>query len=78
MLMEAVFDFSGSFNTRTHNPVQTDPSMTIEGGDVLVVREDILLIGNGARTSSQGIDLILDMLKDQNNGIIAGNGCPCE
>ena len=31
----------------------------MEGGDILVVRDDILLIGNGMRTSTQGIDLLV-------------------
>ncbi len=32
--------------------------ITIEGGDVLMAREDILIIGAGARTTPQGIDFI--------------------
>ena len=30
----------------------------MEGGDILIARDDILLLGNGARTSTQGIDLL--------------------
>jgi arginine deiminase len=33
-----------------------------EGGDFLVVREDILLVGTGMRTSSQGVDFIIESL----------------
>ncbi len=68
IIMETIFDFSGLFNTRTNSAMNPDPSITIEGGDVLMLRKDILLIGNGARTSSQGIDLILEILQNQNNG----------
>jgi arginine deiminase len=32
---------------------------TIEGGDVLVARNDILIIGMGSRTTSEGIDFII-------------------
>jgi len=35
----------------------------IEGGDVIVLRKDILLIGLGQRTSSQGIDHLINKLK---------------
>ena len=36
---------------------------TIEGGDVLVARDDILIIGNGARTTTQGVDSIIEHTK---------------
>ena len=40
--------------------------VNIEGGDVLVVNKDVILIGNGSRTSSQAIDiLIANMCKNQ-------------
>ena len=40
--------------------------INIEGGDVLVVNKDVILIGNGSRTSSQAIDmLITNLCKDQ-------------
>ncbi len=68
IIMETIFDFSGIFNTKTNSAMHPDPMLAIEGGDVLVAREDILIIGNGARTSSRGIDLILEMLRGQSNG----------
>ena len=34
-----------------------------EGGDILTAREDILVIGTGVRTSSSGIDFIVESLK---------------
>ena len=49
------------------NRVRTRESLIMEaiykgsgefGGDILIAREDILLLGNGARTSTQGIDLL--------------------
>ncbi len=64
IIMEAIFNHSGVFSTSTINPLLQDPApkATIEGGDVLIAREDILLIGNGIRTSTQGIDFILNQL----------------
>jgi len=68
IIMETIFDFSGIFNTKTNSAMHPDPMLAMEGGDVLIAREDILIIGNGARTSSQGIDFILEMIRGQNNG----------
>ncbi|MFO7922494.1 MAG: arginine deiminase family protein [Bacteroidales bacterium] len=68
IIMETIFDFSGIFNTKTHNATHSDPAATIEGGDVLVVRDDILIIGNGARTSSKGIDLVLELFCNKKEG----------
>ncbi len=70
LIMQAIFNLSGTFNTHTIDPLKVEDSkpISIEGGDVLIAREDILLIGNGTRTTSQGIDFILNHLlahKDQ-------------
>ena len=67
IIMEAIFNYSGLFNTSTINPYWFNPSndLVIEGGDVLVAREDILLIGKSVRTSTQGIDFILSRLLSQ-------------
>lgn len=35
------------------------PSLTVEGGDVLVLREDLILIGQGERTSVEGVEALL-------------------
>lgn len=75
MIMQAIFDYHPMFTTQTVNPVQHasfNNKMTVEGGDVLVAREDVLLIGTGLRTSSQGIDFILEQIesKDQIRHII--------
>ncbi len=69
IIMEAIFNYSGIFNTSTVNPCWFNPSndLIIEGGDVLVAREDILLIGKGVRTSTQGIDFILSRLIAQHD-----------
>ncbi len=69
LIMEAIFDFHPSFNTKTINPnmeKKWDTSIAIEGGDVLIAREDIILCGIGSRTTSQGVDFILENLKKKN------------
>ncbi len=62
LIMDAIFRSGLFFNTNVLNVYelsQNDPLVRIEGGDVLVVRDDILLIGNGTRSSTQGIDLLV-------------------
>lgn len=68
IIMEAIFDYHPLFQTTTYNPVQFPDfrkSLTIEGGDILIAREDVLLIGLGARTTTHGIDFILERLKER-------------
>lgn len=68
MIMETIFDNHHSFMAKTLNPENSNGNMdnfSIEGGDVLVARDDVFLIGNGARTTSQGIDYIINRLKDK-------------
>ena len=62
MIMDAIFGSGLFFETRKLNSYQLsqhNPDIKIEGGDLLVVREDILLIGNGSRTTTQGIDMLV-------------------
>jgi arginine deiminase len=69
-IMEAIFDYHPLIETQTVNPVRLpnfDPKISIEGGDVLVARKDVLLIGTGTRTTSQGIDYILEQVKQREN-----------
>jgi len=66
LIMETIFDFHPAFNAKTVNPLNTygdESRITIEGGDVLVAREDILLIGIGARTTAEGVDFLIEKYK---------------
>ncbi len=67
IIMETIFEFHPMFRTKTVNPIKGEfdgiKGITIEGGDVLVAREDVLLIGMGARTTAAGIDFIIDHFK---------------
>jgi len=69
IIMEAIFNHSDTFETSTINPTSynTNGNISIEGGDVLIARDDILLIGNSSRTSSQGIDFIISRLCSKND-----------
>jgi arginine deiminase len=42
---------------------------TLEGGDVLIPRRDLLLVGVSERTNKAGVDLLLSSLKDANAGV---------
>ncbi len=76
MIMEAIFDYHEQFSTKTVNPLNSanfTQQTSIEGGDVLIARDDILCIGTGLRTTSQGIDFILERLlaqKEKNRHIL--------
>lgn len=63
IIMQSIFDFTPEFKTKTLTippvPGATQRIRTVEGGDVLIAREDILIIGNGARTSTQAIDMLI-------------------
>jgi arginine deiminase len=69
LIMKAIFNNHPELKANTFNISEREScssACTIEGGDVLVAREDIILIGIGTRTTSNGIDYILRRLKERN------------
>ncbi|PKL95154.1 MAG: arginine deiminase [Gammaproteobacteria bacterium HGW-Gammaproteobacteria-8] len=68
LLLKAVFKYhpqvqsSGFYFDGTDNP---DSEVTIEGGDLLVIREDLIVIGYGERTSIAGIDRLMRSIASQ-------------
>jgi len=66
-IMEAIFDNYPTFNTQTYNANNNilSDKVSIEGGDVLIGRDDLLVIGVSARTTSQGIDYIIERFKEE-------------
>ena len=65
LIMNAIYRHSGAFECNVVDAnEQRDraSSVIMEGGDILIAREDILIIGNGVRTTSQGIDFIVDRI----------------
>lgn len=65
LIMDAIFNCKNIFDTEVLNPKLLNPSnkITIEGGDLLIAREDIILVGVGARTTPQGIDYLIEHFK---------------
>ena len=66
LIMRTIFESHPLFEMPTIHVADNypaDPKVQMEGGDIIIAREDILLCGIGQRTSSQGIDFILDQLK---------------
>lgn len=65
LIMEAIYKGSGMFECdiiNSHEFQPGNPNIYMEGGDILIARDDILLIGNGVRTSTQGIDLLVERM----------------
>ena len=63
LIMNAIYGDSDLFacNVIDANCGNAESSRIImEGGDILIAREDILIIGNGVRTTPQGIDFMVD------------------
>ena len=66
IIMESIYRNSGCFEcgiTDANDFRPETPGITMEGGDILIIRDDILLIGNGSRTTAQGIDFMIDRFR---------------
>jgi len=69
VIMEAIYQNHPLFETQTLNAgkpsagILANRNSKIEGGDFQVAREDIFVIGTGVRTSTQGIDFIIENIK---------------
>ncbi len=69
VIMEAIFEHHPTIETKTLNPskpnkgILVNPKSTLEGGDFQVAREDVFVIGTGVRTSTQGIDFIIENIQ---------------
>jgi len=66
LLVEAVFEHHPALQATTVVKAPAGDEridITLEGGDVVVARDDLLLIGIGARTSPQAVDFIIDRFK---------------
>lgn len=69
IIADAIFTHHPLFETKTLNPLRPANSMqitknsTIEGGDFQVAKNNVFIIGTGVRTSTQGIDFIIENIK---------------
>ncbi|MFW5822637.1 MAG: arginine deiminase family protein [Tangfeifania sp.] len=74
IIVDAIFNHHPLFETSTLNPLKPkqgitiDENATLEGGDFQVVRNDVFVIGTGMRTSTQGIDFVIENIKQQKQG----------
>jgi arginine deiminase len=74
IIMEAIYKNHPAFEAMVLNlsrsgSVKSDVRSTIEGGDFIVARDDVFVIGTGARTNSQGIDSVIEHLKQDKTKI---------
>lgn len=63
--------FSHAFNTPIINPakkISASAKNSFEGGDILILSPEIILIGIGKRTTPDGVDFIVQELAARNNG----------
>jgi len=68
VIMNAIFDHHPDFITKTINPKLSrsfSPELSMEGGDILIARKDIMIIGMSSRTTSQGIDFIAKKIESR-------------
>ncbi len=65
LIMNAIFKNHPDFGVNTIKipPTINNNKTLIEGGDVLIARDDIILIGMGARSNSFGIDSLINHYK---------------
>ncbi len=68
LIMDYIFKNHDYFKAETYNAnlLPNNQDMHIEGGDVLIASDDILLIGMGVRTSARAIDYLIEELNSQN------------
>ncbi len=68
LIMETIFMHNPNFSHKVINPTafkDFDPDITMEGGDILIAREDVLVIGLSQRTNSKSIDFLIERFKEK-------------
>jgi len=65
IIMNSIFKFDQLFETEIINPSLDliSDKITMEGGDIIIARNDIILIGTGTRTTTYGIDYLIEQFK---------------
>ncbi|MCG8338246.1 MAG: arginine deiminase family protein [Proteobacteria bacterium] len=67
IIMEYIFKYHPLFKATTMNPRREEefrPGIHTEGGDIQVISKDLLVIGASVRTTTQGIDYILNQVRN--------------
>ncbi len=70
LIMSAIFRFHPHLDTELfagNATAEMKEGLYFEGGDILIARNDILLIGLGPRTTSHGIDSIVNAIRMRKN-----------
>lgn len=68
LIMETIFNYHPKINAQTINcsdSTLVQDNITFEGGDILIARGDTMIIGLSGRTTSQGIDRILECIRSK-------------
>ncbi len=74
LIMETIFRDHPVFGVNVINPERIAAgrngfkNATIEGGDVEIANENMILVGSGARTSTEGIDLLTEIIREKKEG----------
>ena len=66
MILEAIYNFHPLFETKAINPAlnyDTHGVGTVEGGDVQIIRDDVVICGLSARTNMHGVEALVEHLK---------------
>ncbi len=67
-LMELIFKYSEAFNAQVQEIENEDmEDISFEGGDILTLSEQVIIIGMGRRTTAKGIDHLIHMLMAKSN-----------
>ena len=75
LIMEAIYREHPFFKINPLNPAKGTrnhlnrfKNATLEGGDLLIAGEDVILVGIGVRTSSEGVDYLIELIKERKSG----------
>ena len=66
MILDAIYNLHPMFDTKVINPVLTYDIHgvgTVEGGDVQIIRDDVVICGVGSRTNMHGVEALVEHLK---------------
>lgn len=72
IIMESIFNYHPLFKCETINPAVDRkhlPEFSLEGGDFLIAREDVILLGTGGRTTPAAIDFLIEHYKKEKKEI---------
>ena len=66
LILNSIYNIHPLFETKVINPVLTydiHGEGTVEGGDVQIIRDDVIICGLGSRTNMHGVESLVEHLK---------------